>query len=137
MASTPVVAPSIHQSWFSKAISWVLKIGTTIKSGLTKATNEEPKVAAAIATVAPSIEEVSNLILPGSGMIEQHIIDASSYFYKLLREGGDAVNSITLTSPVGSVAVDSQFIADMKMLKPTIEGFLHPAANSNPAPPAA
>lgn len=136
MSTSPIATPApatIHASWFAKATTWLLKIGHAIKSGLTKAAAEEPKVAAAIAQVAPSIEEVSNLILPGSGNIEQHIIDGYSYFAKLLHEGGDAVTSITLSSPTGSVAVDAQFIADAKAFLPTIKSLLHPAANAAPA----
>jgi hypothetical protein len=141
-ATAPVAPATVHQSWWTKAATWLLKIGHAIKQGLADAVAAEPKIAAVIANVAPTIEGVSNLVVPGSGNFEAHVMDVYGYVAKAVADAGVAANSVSITTPAGSLQLDQQLVADIKGFLPAVQTFMHTAANpaataaKTPAPAA-
>lgn len=135
VAGTPSSSP--HASWWSKAAGVFVKIGRAIKTGLSDILNEQPKIAAAIQEVAPNIEAASNLIFPGAGTFEQHILDAYGVLSKAVSDAGAAVGSVSITTPAGSTELDAQLVQDIKTFAPQIAALFDSAASSTPAPAAA
>jgi hypothetical protein len=132
MATTPPAVPAtpvVHASWYTRAASWLLGVGKAIKNGILKVVGEEPKIAAAIAAVAPTVEALSNMLVPGSGSFEAHILDVYGVVANGVKAAGDAAaaNGISIT-------LDQALINDIKNFLPQVEAFLHPAASSAPAP---
>lgn len=128
--ANPVVSAAPHPSWYAKAASWLVGIAKAVKGGILKVASAEPKIDAALKTVAPSIEAISNLIIPGSGTIEAHLVDVWSVVASAVKGASDAASVNGL-----SVSFDAALIADVKAILPAVEAFLHPSANSTPAKP--
>jgi hypothetical protein len=106
-----------------------LNIGKAIKNGIVKASAEAAVVNDAVSKIAPTVEAVSELIVPGSGRIEALAMDAFGAVVHGVKSAGDAASANGV-----SVTLDAQLIADIKAILPAVEAFLHPAATS--APPA-
>ena len=131
MSTVPVVLPvvAVHAAWYAKAGTWLLNIGKAVKNGILKVAGAEPKIAAAIATIAPTAEAISNMLVPGSGNFEAHLLDVWGVCANAVKSAGDAAAGNGL-----SVSLDAQLVADIKAILPAVEAFLHPAASA--APPA-
>lgn len=131
-AVTPVVGTTAstapHPAWYSRAATWLLNIGKAVKNGIAKAAREEPAIAAAIAKVAPTVEQLSNIFVPGSGSFEEHILDVYGVVANGVKDAGaaSAANGINIT-------LDQTLVNDIKAFLPQVEAFLHPAAS--PAAP--
>jgi len=121
------MSTTIHPAWYARAASWLLGVAKAVKNGILKVAGEEPKVEAAIKTIAPTIEAISNLIIPGSGTIEAHLVDVWSVVASAVKSAGDAAGANGL-----SVVIDAELVAAVKAVLPAVEAFLHPAANSQP-----
>ncbi len=119
---------AVHPSWYSKAGSWLLGVGKHIKNGVLRVASVEPKIAAALAEYAPTVEAVSNLLVPGSGNFEAHLLDIWGVAAAAVKGAGDAAATNGL-----SISLDAALVADIKAILPAVEAFLHPAAS--PAPP--
>ena len=128
-AANPVVG-AVHPAWYARAGTWLLNIGKAVKNGILKVGGAEPKVAAAISAVAPTVEAVSNLLVPGSGTFEQHLLDVWGVAANAVKAAGDAASANGV-----SVTLDAELVASIKAILPAVEQFLHPAASA--APPAA
>lgn len=124
------VSTAPHPAWYSRAATWLLNVGKAIKNGIAKAAGEEPAIAAAIAAVAPTAEALSNLLVPGSGSFEAHLLDVYGVVANGVKDAGaaSAANGINIT-------LDETLVNDIKTFLPQVEAFLHPAAS--PAPPPA
>ncbi|MGH9684796.1 MAG: hypothetical protein ACRD4S_14435 [Candidatus Acidiferrales bacterium] len=120
-----MASASIHPAWYARAGTWLLGIGRAIKNGILKVAGEEPKIAAAIATVAPTAEALSNLLLPGSGTFEQHLLDVWGVVAAAVKDAGDAAAANGI-----SISLDAELVAGVKAILPAVEAFLHPAASS-------
>ena len=131
-----VPAPAVHASWWARSVAWVQKIGHEIVHGLKAAGAEAPKIAAAVNAALPTFEAVSNLIVPGSGSIEALAADALGHFLQAVQGAGDVAGAISITTPLGTQAIDAAFIAQVKAILPSLERFLHPNASPAPAPKA-
>ena len=130
MATTPPVTPApIHPSWFSKALTWVKHEASVVKNSVLWLANKEPAVAAGIQKIAPTVEELSNLFVPGLGNIEQHVVDVYGVVASAVHAAGDAAAANGV-----SVTLDAALIADIKAVLPAILKYLSPQASS--APPA-
>ena len=131
MSTTPsaVTAAAPHASWYSRAGTWFLKIGHAIKDAVLKISSDMPAVQAEIAKVAPTVEGISELLLPGSSKFEQHLLDVWGVAANAVKATGDAAaaNGVSLT-------LDQALIADIKGFLPQVEAYLHPAASPAPAP---
>jgi len=134
--STIPAAPVVHASWWSKAGTWLLKIGHAIKHGLGLAVATAPKIATAINTIAPTIEAVSDMVVPGSGTFEAHLLDVYGYVAKAVSDAGAAATAVTINTPAGSLALDQQLVSDIKNFLPSVQAYMHPAANASAAPSA-
>ena len=133
--STPAASATPHASWWSKAVGALITVGKKIKDAFGKVISEEPVIQSAISKIAPDIETFSNLVLPGSGTIEQHILQVYGYVAQVVADGGEAVNKVTVSTPVGEIDLDQQVVNDIKTFLPTIKSLLDPAASTTPAPP--
>jgi hypothetical protein len=127
-APSPVVAVP-HPAWYARAGTWLLGVAKTIKNGILKVAGAEPQIAAAIASIAPTAEAISNLIVPGSGNFEQHLLDVWGVAASAVKGAGDAAAANGL-----SITLDAALVAEIKAVLPAVEAFLHPAAS--PAPPS-
>jgi hypothetical protein len=127
---TPAVPAPIHPAWYARAGTWLLKVGTAVKNGILKVAGAEPKIAAAIAEIAPTAEAISNLVVPGSGSFEAHLLDVWGVAASAVKGAGDAAAANGI-----SVTLDAALVAEIKAILPAVEAFLHPTASS--APPTA
>ena|SRR5579863_7965199 len=130
MATPATPVATVHPSWFSKAVTWVKHEASVMKNSITWLASKEPAVAAEIAKVAPTIEALSNMIVPGVGSIEQHIVDV----YGVVAQAVDAAGTAAAANGV-SVTLDQALIADIQAVLPAIKKYLSPAASAAPAPP--
>lgn len=130
MASAPPVvpAPVAHPAWYARAATWLLHIGVAIKNGVIKVASEAPKISAALATAAPTVEALSNLIVPGSGSFEAHLLDVWGVVANGVKAAGDVAQGNGI-----NIVLDQALIEEIKTFLPQVEAFLHPAAS--PAPP--
>jgi hypothetical protein len=130
MTTTVVTAAAPHPVWYARAGTWFLAIGRAIKSGIAKAVGAEPKIQAAITQIAPTLEGVSEMLLPGSAQFEAHLLDVWGVVANGVKDAGAAAtaNGLNLT-------LDQTIINDVKKFLPAVEAYLHPAANAA-APPA-
>lgn len=131
MSTAPVAATGTapHPAWYARAGSWLLGIGKAIKSGILKAASEEPKIAEDIQKVAPTVEALSDLIVPGSGGFEAHLLNVYGVVANGVKDAGAAAGANGI-----SITLDAAVVNDIKTFLPQVEAFLHPAAS--PAPPA-
>lgn len=117
--------PVVHAAWYTRAASWLLGVGKAIKAGVAKVVGEEPAIASAIAKVAPTVEALSNLVVPGSGSFEAHVLDVYGVVANGVKAAGDAVAANGI-----SVTLDAALIAEIKQFLPQVEAFLHPSASA-------
>jgi len=118
-----------HASWYSRAGTWFLKIGHAIKGAVLKISNEMPAVQAEIAKVAPTVEAISEMLLPGSSTFEQHLLDVWGVAANAVKDAGAAVGGNII-----SITLDQALINDIKGFLPQVEAYLHPQASAAPAP---
>lgn len=131
MATTPpVTAAPIHPSWFARAGTWLLKVGHAVKTGILKVVGASATVDAELKKIAPTLEALSNLAIPGSGSFEAHVLDVWGVVASAVHAAGDAA-----TANGVSVSLDATLVADIKAILPAVLEYLHPQAG--PAPPAA
>ena len=65
MSSAPPVTPApIHVSWWAKATTWFKHEAVTVKNAVLKVAGFAPEITAEIVKIAPTLEAVSNMILP-------------------------------------------------------------------------
>lgn len=128
--ASPVQAASTtpHPAWYARAGTFFLKIGHAIKAAALKIAGEMPAVQAEIVKIAPTVEAVSNMLLPGSGDFEAHLLDVWGVAANAVKDAGAVAGANGI-----SVTLDSALIADIKGFLPKVEAHLHPAAS--PAPP--
>jgi hypothetical protein len=130
--AVPVVAPAIHPSWFSKAVTWVKHEASVVKNSIMWLAGKEPAVAAEIGKIAPTVEMLSNMIVPGLGNIEQHIVDV----YGVVAAAVDQAGAAAAANGV-SLSLDQKLILDVQAVLPAIKKYLSPAAGPAPATPPA
>lgn len=130
-APSPVINSAVHATWWSRAGTWFLKIGQAIKGVVLKISNEMPAVQAEIAKVAPTVEAISEMLLPGSSAFEQHLLDVWGVAANAVKDAGAAAGANAI-----SITLDQSLINDIKGFLPQVEAYLHPAASPTPAPAA-
>lgn len=126
-APSPIVG-AVHPAWYARAGTWLLNIGKAVKNGILKVAGAEPKIAAAISAIAPTVEGISNLLIPGSGTFEAHLLDVWGVAANAVKGAGDAAAANGV-----SVTLDAALVAEIKAILPAVEAFLHPQAG--PAAP--
>lgn len=119
--ANPVV--SIHPSFWSRAGTWFLKIGRAVKGAVIKVAGASVAVDTELKKIAPTIEALSNLVLPGSGTFEEHLLDVWGAVASAVHSAGDAAVANGV-----SVTLDEKLIADIKAILPAVQEYLHPAA---------
>lgn len=117
-----------HPAWYARAGTFFLKIGSAIKGAVQKIAGEMPAVQAEIVKIAPTAEEISNMLLPGSGSFEQHLLDVWGVAANAVRDAGAVASSNGV-----SITLDQALVDDIKGFLPHVEAYLHPSAS--PAPP--
>jgi len=128
MATTPIPVPTtIHPSFWAKAGTWFLKIGQSVKNTLLKVVGASAVVDTELKKVAPTLEALSNLVLPGSGTFEEHVLDVWGVVASAVHAAGDAA-----TANGVSVSLDAQLIADIKAILPAVQQYMHPSAGPTP-----
>lgn len=125
----PIVTATPHPSWYARAGTWFLKIGQAIKGAVLKIAGDMPAVQAEIAKIAPTVEGISEMLLPGSSKFEQHLLDVWGVAANAVKDAGAAAggNAVNIT-------LDQTLVNDIKGFLPAVEAYLHPAANAAPAP---
>lgn len=126
--TTPVVVATPHPAWYARAGTWFLKIGQAVKNVMVKISGEMPAVQAEIAKVAPTVEAISEMLLPGSSAFEQHLLDVWGVTANAVKDAGAAAGSNAI-----SVTLDQTLVNDIKSFLPQVEAYMHPSAS--PAPP--
>jgi hypothetical protein len=135
MSTTPAATPASttpHPSWYARAGTWFLKVGQAIKGAVLKIAGEMPAVQAEISKIAPTVEGISELLLPGSSTFEQHLLDVWGVAANAVKDAGAAAGANAI-----SITLDSSIVQDIKGFLPAVEAYLHPAASSAPAPASA
>jgi hypothetical protein len=129
-SASPVATTSTtpHPAWYARAGTWFLKVGQAVKNAFLKISNEVPAVQAEIAKVAPTVEALSNMVLPGSAAFEQHLLDVWGVAANAVKDAGAAAGANAI-----NITLDSALVADIKGFLPQVEAYLHPAAS--PAAP--
>ena len=124
----PATSAPIHPSWFAKAGTWLLKIGSAVKNGVLKVVGASATLDAELKKVAPTVEALSNLVVPGSGTFEAHLLDVWGVVASAVHDAGDsaAANGVNVT-------LDAALIADIKAILPAVQAYLHPKAGPTPA----
>lgn len=134
MSTAPTATPSAtpHASWYARAGTWFLKIGHAVKNAVVKISGEMPAVQAEITKIAPTVEGISEILLPGSSTFEQHLLDVWGVAANAVKDAGAAAGSNAI-----NITLDASLIADIKGFLPAVEQYLHPAASASPAPSSA
>ena len=127
MASSRVTPALIHSSWYARAMTWVSNEAKTVKNTILKVVGISDKVAAAVQAEAPTIEAISNLVVPGIGNIEAHIIDV----WSACASAVDAAGAAAAANGV-SVQLDSGLVQAIKAVLPAVKAKMSPAASSAP-----
>ena len=118
-----------HAAWYARAGTWFLKIGRTVKGVFQKIASDMPAVQAEIQKVAPTVEKLSELVLPGSATFEQHLLDVWGVAANAVKDAGAAAGANGI-----NVTLDSALVADIKGFLPQVEAYLDPAASAAPPP---
>jgi hypothetical protein len=127
VTSTP--NPTPHPAWYARAGTWLLKIGTEVKNAIIKVAGYTPVIASEIAKIAPTAEAVSNLILPGSGSFEAHLLDVWGVAANAVSDAGAAAGANGI-----SITLDQTLVNDIKNFLPAVEKYM--SSQASPAPPA-
>jgi len=129
MSTTPSSpAPATpHPAWYARAGTWFVKIGRAVKGALQKIASEMPGVQAEIQKVAPTVEALSNMILPGSAAFEQHLLDVWGVAANAVKDAGAAAGANAI-----SITLDQTLVNDIKSFLPQVEAYLDPAASAAP-----
>jgi hypothetical protein len=132
MSTTPAAMPASvtpHPTWYARAGTWFLKIGQAVKNAVLKIAGDMPSVQAEISKIAPTVEGVSELFLPGSSKFEQHLLDVWGVAASAVKDAGVAAGANAI-----SITLDAGVVNDIKGFLPAVEAYLHPAASASPAP---
>ena len=119
----------IHQSWWSRAASWVVHEAQTVKNIIAKVQTEMPLVDAEIKKIAPTAEAIAALIAPGSAGFMQHVVDVWSTAASVI----DSADQAALANGV-SVPLDAALVAKIKSFIPTVKSQMSGAASATAAP---
>lgn len=117
MSSTATqVPPVIHPSFWARAATWVVNEAKTVKSTILKIAGLEPSISAAIQKAAPTLEAISNLVIPGSGNFEAHLINVWSVAASAVDAAGaaDAANGVNIQLDAALVSQIKSFIPAVK-----------------------
>lgn len=118
-----------HPAWYARAGTWFLKIGQTVKHVLQKISGEMPAVQAEIAKIAPTVEALSEMVLPGSAKFEQHLLDVWGVAANAVKDAGAASGQNGI-----SITLDQTVVNDIRNFLPQVEAYL--SKNASPAPPS-
>lgn len=131
MSTTPVTpAPvAIHPSFWAKAATWFVKESKTVKNSILWAVGKSDVIAAEVQKIAPTLEEISNLVLPNSGNIEAHVLDVWATVASAVDAAGEAATANGL-----SVSFDAAFVAAIKAVAADVKKYLPVNAGPAPAP---
>jgi len=132
MGSTAVAPAQIHPSWWSRAMTWVVHEATVVKNTIIKIANMTPEIQAEVDKVAPTAEELANLVAPGSGNILAHLVDVWSVAASTIHAAGDAASANGINVPF-----DATLVKDIKTFIPQVKAQMSPSASSTPATPTA
>ena len=133
---TPIVA-AVHPQWWSRAGTFFLKISHAVKVAVQKIAGAMPAVQAEIVKIAPTAEAVSNMLLPGSGDFEAHLLDVWGVAANAVKDAGAVAGANGV-----SITLDQTLVNDIKGFLPQVEAYLHPSATAaapiltTQAPPA-
>ena len=127
--ATPAASTTPHPSWYARAGTWFVKIGRAVKNAFTEAASKIPVIDSAIQKAAPTVEALSNMVLPGSGDFEAHLLDVWGVAANAVKDAGAAAGSNAI-----NITLDQALVNDIKGFLPAVEAYLHPAASPSPAP---
>jgi hypothetical protein len=120
---------AVHATWYARAGTIFLKIGHAIKAAILKISKDMPAVQAEIAKVAPTVEKISEMLIPGSAAFEQHLLDVWGVAANAVKAAGAAAGANAI-----NISLDQALVNDIKGFLPQVEAYLHPAASASPAP---
>lgn len=129
MTATVTATAAPHPTWYARAGTWFLKIGQAVKGAVLKIAGDMPAVQAEIAKIAPTVEGISELFMPGSSKFEQHLLDVWGVAASAVKDAGDAAGANAI-----NITLDANVVNDIKGFLPAVEAYLHPAASPSPAP---
>lgn len=120
---------AIHPTWWARAATWVVNEAKTVKATILKITGLEPAISAEIAKVAPTVEAISNLVLPGSGDFEAHLVDV----WSVAASAVDAAGASAGANGV-NVQLDAALVSKIKSFIPSVKAQMKGNPSSAPAP---
>jgi hypothetical protein len=132
MSTTPAAisaSATPHPTWYARAGTWFLKIGQAVKNAVLKIAGDMPAVQAEISKIKPTVEGISELLLPGSSKFEQHLLDVWGVAASAVKDAGAAAGANAI-----SITLDAAVVNDIKGFLPAVEAYLHPAASASPVP---
>lgn len=128
MSSTPVVPAPIHPSWWSRAATWVVNEAKVVKNTIVKIAGFTPEIQAEIDKIAPTAEALSNLVVPGSGAFEAHLLDVWGVAASAVNDAGAAAGANGI-----SITLDQNLVNDIKSFIPSVKAKMSAKASSAPA----
>ena len=117
------MADATHPAWYARAATWLVNAAKAVKNTVVKIAGMSDKLSTEIQAVAPTVEALSNIVLPGSGNFEAHILDV----WSVAASAVDAADEAALANGI-DVKFDAALVAAIKAVLPTVKQFLHPAA---------
>jgi hypothetical protein len=130
MSSTaPVAAPAaIHPSFWSKSATWVKAEAVTVRNVIEKIVGMSAAVQVEIQKIAPTVEALSNIVVPGSAAFEAHLIDV----WGVVASAVDAAGAAAEANGV-NVALDQTLVTAIKGFIPAVKAKMSPSAGPTPA----
>lgn len=125
--STAPAGAAIHPSWWARAATWVKNEAVIVKNTITKIAGLTPAIQAEIQKVAPTVEAISNLIVPGSGAFEAHLIDV----WSVAASAVDAAGTAAVANGV-NVTLDTALVNAIKGFIPAVKAQMSTSAGSTP-----
>jgi hypothetical protein len=128
MASAPVTPAPIHVSWWAKATTWVKNEAIVVKNAVIKIAGLTPEITAELQKIAPTAEAISNMILPGSGAFEAHLVDV----WSAVASNIDAAGAAATANGV-NVTLDQALVDQIKAFIPAVKAKMSSQAGAAPA----
>jgi len=119
---------TIHPSWFARAATWVVNEAKTVKNTIIKISGFAPAISSEITKIAPTVEALSNLVEPGLGNFESHLVDVWSVAASAVDEAGAAAAGNGI-----SVSLDSALVDAIRGFLPAVKAKMSGTPSSAPA----
>jgi hypothetical protein len=114
---TPTPAPVvIHPSFWARAATWVKHEASVVKNAILGIQAAVPAITAELQKVAPTVEALSEMIMPGSAGFEAHLVDVWSTVASAVDAAGNAATANGI-----NVQLDQALVDAIKTFIPTVK----------------